>query len=200
MRSFATRIVILLAALLMTIGFSSIPSASAQGAYTPVVPPTTESGGTPDAQAILDANLIREARNAIEAGAILIVGVDGSLTLQGGSTNRIEIPANLVAQIRNLLLQLNPVLYDGPVGAGGIIDFEIPDGFSGQQTLTLTVTLKDGSTIVKDYSVTIAATARSAVNLAFTGSGIQLPVAIGASLVGAGGLALVVARKRSYKL
>ena len=107
------------------------------------------------------------------------------------------------------MVDVNPTVYDGP--ATSKLNFNIPALAPGTHTVTLRAPLKNGILFTRSWplvvdatgatvgSATAAAAAPAAVNLAFTGSSVNLPLAAGFGLIGAGGLTVLAARKRQRR-
>lgn len=107
------------------------------------------------------------------------------------------------------------VVFDGPPNATLINRIPLPPLEPGSRTITATATTVDGEDL--SVSLTLSTEEVDAINklitaagggsqnpsvpagipgFAVTGSNVNLPVAIGAALVGAGGIALMFARRR----
>lgn len=179
----------------MMLGFIAVPSAQAQ-TYPPVFP------------GAIDCDALPAPSVSFVGGSIVVTFPQGTLTC-----------------ILNVVIEINPVLYDGPPPASGSLSLAIPALDGDDFAITITTTSSSGVVSSSASSVpTAALTAarvatdadtdagaddvlgitveRAAVtspsqDLAFTGSDVQLPLVAGALLVGAGGITLVWARKRA---
>lgn len=146
-----------------------------------------------------------------------------------GITVIVIVPEAYLECVVNLHIEINPTLYDGPVPATRIVRVDLPPLEPGETEITATATHRDGRTRVKSIPLTAAevdainelvggpaAGAGGAAGaaggdgaqvivlgsdgLAVTGSSVKYPLAIGALLIGAGGLALIAARSRNEDL
>ena len=187
MRSLLSKFAATAAVLFMVLGFVAGPAASAQ-AYPPVAPGAVDCVSLP-------------------APSVAIVGTDVVATFAQGS----------LTCIVRVVIQVNPVLYDGPPPVGSKLVRALPSLVGDDHTAT--VTAHDASGTQKAASVKVSPSALAAARasgvpastadvptatdaapapqaLAFTGGDVNLPLAAGAILVGAGGLTLLAARKR----
>ena len=191
MRSLLSKITAVAAVAFMMLGFLAVPSAEAQ-TYPPVFP------------GAVDCNSDLQPKISIVGTQVVVEYAQGTLT----------------CGVRSVV-QVNPVLYNGPIPSSLTHSFPLPALAGDNHTATVDVTFSNG--IVRSDSVKISAAALStaranfaasglpgsasvpaagasvpvpAQNLAFTGSSVNFPLAAGAMLVGAGGLTLLAARKR----
>lgn len=140
----------------------------------------------------------------------------------------VRFPAIWLRCVVNVVLEVNPILFDGPPPAIQLIQEPLPVLSPGEHTVTVTGTTVEG--LVKVASLKLSAAQVAAVNallgfpggadpsatganpsapaiqaidlagLATTGSNVDFPVAAGVALLGAGGLLLLGARKREQKM
>lgn len=191
MRSLLSKTTAVVAAGFLLFSLFAVPAASAQDPY-PAPAPT----------AVITASVTC-------ANPAPTISIDGTDVVVAHSTAD-------DACITNLDVEINPTIYNGPPSVFGVIRRPIPGNLvGGDHTATVTASYSDGSA-TKSASVKISAAALAAARarsgapasvpavavpvpaLAFTGSTASLPAALGATLVGAGGLALLFARKREH--
>jgi len=126
-----------------------------------------------------------------------------------------------------IVIEVNPVLYDGPVLATRVHRNDLPPLAPGEHTITATATTVFGEDLVAELKLSAAEVAAinaliaaagggtyqnpsvpadgdsipvgSGQGFATTGSNVSLPIAIGVTLVGAGGIALAIARRRQQE-
>jgi len=140
----------------------------------------------------------------------------------------VKFPGIWLMCVVNVVLEVNPILFDGPPPAIQLIQEPLPVLSPGEHTVTVTGTTVEG--LKKIASLKLSAAQVAAVNallgvpggadpsaiganpsapaiqaidlagLATTGSNVDFPVAAGVALLGAGGLLLLGARKREQKM
>ncbi len=192
MRSFIIRITAVAVAVLLAIGFLAAPPAEAQE-YSPQIIVAGPLGGVTDAQLLAQIALIQSC-TVIAAPTISHSHVGSPETVT------ITFSGNYDACVASVNAQYNPTVYTGPVPANRKVTFEVP-ACHGDLTVTVTGTLQGalggGNTVHRLLIPAAAAcSAPVAASVAFTGSDVSLPLAAGFSLIGAGGLVLLGARKR----
>ena len=191
MRSRVFKILAMTLMVVVMLGTAVLPSASAQDGYAPI-PVSRDCTDVPIPGLALD-------------------GVDVVVLL----------PEVYLECVVNVLVEANGVLYDGPVPASLALRLPLSPLPPGELTITATATTVDN--VKKIATLTLTADQVAAINaalgvpgglqpapgqgvapgiavpvpgLARTGNTVSTPVAAGAALIGAGGLALLVARKR----
>ncbi len=205
MRSKLYKSLALVVATFVMLGALAVPQASAQGEYPPVQP-------TP--------------LNCVDVPA-------PTLTLDGFDTVT-TFPEIYLQCVVRIVVEFNPVLYDGPPPASRLIREPLPPLSPGEHTITATATTVLG--VDKIATLTLSADQVAAINaliaaagggiyqdpsgpgglpiagpgglpiavpvpgFAVTGSNVNLPIALGATLVGAGGIALMIARRREQEV
>jgi|GEM_PF-6634062 len=108
--------------------------------------------------------------------------------------------------IANVVVELNPVLYNGPVPASRVLRLNVPAEYRADGNASVTVTGVTGTTGASAAkwgptggaapAAAAAGTSQPAAALAFTGSSANVTMALGAALIGSGGLLVLAGRKR----
>lgn len=133
-----------------------------------------------------------------------------TLTIEGNELI-VTYPEIYLQCVTNLLIEADGVvLYDGPPSATLVLRIDI-SGVQPGTTITVTATTLEGvqvtaSITLDDSGVNPSVPAGTGAipigdatggdRFAITGSNVNTPIAIGAALLGAGGLALMAARRR----
>ena len=194
MRSKFFKSLTLALAALALLGALAVPQASAQGEYPPLVPTPLDCTDVPTPTLTLDGFDIVVTYPAIYLQCVvrLVIDVDGT------------------------------VLFDGPPSATLVTRVTLSSLLPGEHTITATATTVAG--VVKLASLKLSPEVVDRINalifsagggtfqspsvpialpvpgFAVTGSNVNMPIALGAMLVGAGGIALMIARRREQGL
>lgn len=184
-RSKARLVPLVLGAVLM-LGLAAAPQAAAQ-------PPYNQGAVVSNQQTLTAAQLCASSAS------------DGTLS-GSGTSYVVTLPPNASDCASNAVVghTSTPTIdYDGPAVSGLALPVEL--GTCGVHTITLTLTLKAGGTKVQTWNpnsnlpgcvpTAVPAVAGPAA-VAFTGSDVSMPLIVGFSMIGAGGLALLGANKR----
>lgn len=191
---------VMLGAPLMSTASAQPPGEGPDDRYVPLIPPVVDCSGVPAPT----------------------LGLDGFVTV----TTYPEIYLQCVVRI--VIDVGGTVLYDGPPTATLIHREPLPPLPPGATTITATATTVDGVDLIA--TLTLSAEQVNAINaliaaagggtfqnpsvpagdaipvpgsgsgFALTGSNVNLPIAIGAALVGAGGIAVMFARRREQRV
>ena len=181
MRSVVAKSLAVAVAIVMAFGFAA-PIAAAQD-YPPVVPiqPTGPSSNTPGNELLAVINA-----NAAASSASSAAGAAETAAANGDAAGAAAYADNAAAYAAKAAAEL---------AAGQASGFSSAT-IAQLQAASNAAAASASAAANSAKNVSVPAVSVPVPNLAFTGGSASLPVALGAALVGAGGLALLAARKR----